>query len=138
VVESGSAPNPKTVGPIAPVRTGLPGVVAHLDSWIAVFERVFVLLICLALVVLILFFGWKSFHWHEATWTAAAKFLDDHWKAAIVVSSPLVLRPVLLFLERAQEAFGIKAPLNLHPIGATTISNGGQDPVSQPPKGHGS
>lgn len=107
-----TSPNPRTEGHQGTAPAGKARrIVTVLDDVIAVFERSFVLLVCVALSGLVVVLGFKALRWHRDQWIAAAEFLNKHWIAAIVAAAPLILRPVLMFLERVEEAFGMKAPI---------------------------
>ena len=91
------------------VESSLRIVVAFLDRLIAIFERAFVLIVCLLLCIAVVSYGVDFWDMQPAARNNVLVYLETHWKAVVIISGPLVLRPVLVFLERVREAFGMKA-----------------------------
>jgi hypothetical protein len=49
--------------------------------------------------------------------TGLAKTMNENWKVILILLVPLFYRTVRMFLERAQEFAGIKAPIQQPPLG---------------------
>lgn len=46
---------------------------------------------------------------------ALMKWINDNWKAALILLVPLFYRTIRIFLEQAEEAMGVKRPLKGEP-----------------------
>jgi hypothetical protein len=78
-------------------------VTATLDWLVGTAER----LIVLAIAFGIFFVGWKTLF--GADESPFLKSLSDSWKGLLLLLVPLLYRPVRTFLERVEEAWGMKA-----------------------------
>jgi hypothetical protein len=84
------------------------------DKWLRNGEAVVVLFITLATVLLIVYgLGWATFCGQKAREVKLldlSRELNNNWKILFILLVPLFYRSIRMFLERVEEAWGMKAP----------------------------
>lgn len=78
-------------------------VTAILDWIVGISER----LIVLAVAFVVFFAGWKALSGTDEF--PLLRSLSENWKGLFLLLIPLLYRPVRAFLERVEEAWGMKA-----------------------------
>jgi len=76
---------------------------ATLDWFVGISER----LIVLAIAFVVFFVGWRALSGVDES--PFLKSLSENWKGLLLLLVPLLYRPVRAFLERVEEAWGMKA-----------------------------
>lgn len=78
-----------------------------LDWILSAIEPIVVLAVAFVVAYVVYWAVFSTGHWHDHIVTTV-KELSDNWKAGLMLMVVLFYRTVRMFLEQAEEAFGVK------------------------------
>lgn len=97
------------------------GILAALDWLVGVLERLTVI----AIGCIVFYTGWQFLQGSVTqSLRDTVKALSDNWRILLLVLVPLFYRAVRSFLERLEEAWGMKAPIQKEKVADPTKHEG--------------
>jgi hypothetical protein len=103
-------------------------------SFLRIVELIMLALVTGVIVSVVWVLGYYMLHGPEDSprmlrMARVLALVDEHWKVGLLLLIPLFYRTVRAFLERVEEAWGVKAPRRIDPVETTPAKPNPPEPL---------